>query len=138
SLVPSDTSEKSMVSISSLLIAIAVLLVIVHDLYVFGITLFLVKAYSPLIVDPDAPLTFSFSLQSFQPVSWRDTQLLNHSGRVQLHQLTPCRLLHIERQAPYCKTRKYSRCFLVRKALYHTRKIPLPVNNVKRYAIVPG
>jgi hypothetical protein len=35
------------------------------------------EAYSPLAVDSDRPLTTAISLQDFQSISWRHSQILN-------------------------------------------------------------
>jgi len=49
---------------------------VVHDFNVNGIAIHPSKAYSPLIVDPNAVLSFSVSPQRFQPVRRWNSQVV--------------------------------------------------------------
>jgi hypothetical protein len=44
---------------------------VINNFDIISMTVLPVEAYSPLIVDPDAPLAFSLANQLFQPVSRR-------------------------------------------------------------------
>src|SRR5262245_5940530 len=41
------------------------------------------KAYSPLIVDANAVLPFAISSQSFKPIAWQGSQVLQRNGGLQ-------------------------------------------------------
>src|SRR6187551_485416 len=43
--------------------------VVVDDLDIFRITVLPVEAYAPLVIDPDAPLTFPVALERLQTIS---------------------------------------------------------------------
>lgn len=47
---------------------------VINDLNIFGTGLAPAEANSPLVVNPDAPLAFSFAAQPFKTVSWRQTE----------------------------------------------------------------
>jgi hypothetical protein len=49
---------------------------VVHDFYVNSITIHPDEANSPLIIDPDAVLSFSVSPQRFQSVRRWNTQIV--------------------------------------------------------------
>ena len=48
---------------------------VIYDLDIKGITVFEAKTYTPLVVDSNAPLTFTVTSQSFKSVAWRDMKV---------------------------------------------------------------
>jgi hypothetical protein len=66
------------------------------------------EADSPLIVDPDAPLTFSVMLQSFQPVRGREAQIIQRCRRIELRQPHRRSLSDLRRQSPGLSRREES------------------------------
>lgn len=55
-----------------------------------GVTVAELKTNAPLIIDPDAPLAFAFSLQGFQAVSRRNPQLINPDHSIQHGEFSQC------------------------------------------------
>jgi hypothetical protein len=53
-----------------------------------------------LIVDPDGVLPFSVALQSFKPVSGRNTKVLQPSCLIEQSQFDQSFVLHLRRQLP--------------------------------------
>ena len=72
---------------------------VVHDFNVNGIAIYPNEAYSPLIVDPNAVLSITFSPQRFQSVRWWNTQVVYRSSIVQHPELSPGDLLNALWQA---------------------------------------
>jgi hypothetical protein len=72
---------------------------VVYDFNVYGIAIDPNEAYSPLIVDPDAVLSFPVSTQRFQPVRRWNTQVVYRSSIVQHPELAPGDLLNALGQA---------------------------------------
>jgi len=62
---------------------------IVNDLNIVGIIAAPQEAYTPLIIDADAGLTFTVALQCFQAIPWWNTQILQGASTVQVKQLSP-------------------------------------------------
>ena len=60
--------------------------VIVHDFNVLRMAVIEPEADAPLLVDANAPLSLARAQQRFEPVGRRQTQVVDHSGRVQLCQ----------------------------------------------------
>jgi hypothetical protein len=56
---------------------------------VIDISVFPAKTDPPLIVDPDTVLSFTVSLQGFQPVSGRDLEVLKVFGPMQVQEPPP-------------------------------------------------
>jgi hypothetical protein len=54
---------------------------------VIGISVFPMKADSPLIVDPDTMLPFAVALQGFEPVAWRNPEVLQMPSLVKVQEL---------------------------------------------------
>src|SRR5271170_3906570 len=61
--------------------------VVIGDLDLIGIAVSPSKAHAELIVDPNAVLTFAVVAQRLQPVTGRNSQILQSSGRVKHGQL---------------------------------------------------
>jgi hypothetical protein len=64
---------------------------IIHDLYIVGITLLPAKADPPLLVDPDRMLPLAVSREGLQAIARRHTQVIQARCSVQQRQL-PARL----------------------------------------------
>lgn len=60
---------------------------IVYNFNVNGIATLEFKAYPPLIIDADAPLPLFTALQGFNPVAWRNLQVLYFASGVKHSQL---------------------------------------------------
>ena len=56
------------------------------------------EAHLPLVVDADAPLPFSTSLQNFQTIIGGNAQIINASRIINHPQLAPCHYLNLHRQ----------------------------------------
>jgi hypothetical protein len=57
---------------------------------VMSVPVFPEKADPPLIVDPDAELTFAIGLQRFQPVARRNSEVIKAPGPVKIQEFPPC------------------------------------------------
>jgi hypothetical protein len=58
------------------------------------------KAYAPLIVDPDRMLASAIALQCFEPIGWRQAQIVYAGRRIQLPQPHRSAAQDIARQLP--------------------------------------
>lgn len=76
--------------------AMAVSLVVVHDLNVGGPRIGPRKTNTPLIIDAYCVLPFAVALQCLKTIRWRHPQIVETSGVIQHSQLTPRRLLNLE------------------------------------------
>jgi len=56
--------------------------VVVDDLDIFGSSFIPAETYSPLVVDPDAPLPGAVALQRFKPISGRNPEIVNSPGGI--------------------------------------------------------
>jgi hypothetical protein len=72
---------------------------IVHDLNVDDIAVIPAEAYTPLVVDPYAPLLPSVPFQSLQPVAERIAQVGHRQGGIDLAQLSQCSFLDVARKS---------------------------------------
>ncbi len=63
-----------------------------------GAAVFPTESYTPLIVDPDAPLACTITGKRFQPIARRDAQEVESGGTVQLLQFALCNTLNVLRQ----------------------------------------
>jgi hypothetical protein len=57
---------------------------IVDDLDVKDIAVFPAKADPPLIIDADAVLPLALALESFEPISWRNPEILESERLMQI------------------------------------------------------
>jgi hypothetical protein len=57
---------------------------IVGDFYVLGVLAIPSKAYAVLVVDADAVLAGSISLQCFESIAWWESQFVESRGSLQL------------------------------------------------------
>jgi hypothetical protein len=68
--------------------------VVVYDFNIVGIGVFPGEADAPLVIDADAVLPFSITLQSFQMIARRLLQVLQVPCAVEIEQLAPCLALY--------------------------------------------
>ena len=61
---------------------------VVGDFYLVGLAAFPVEAKSVLVVDADAMLALPVSFKRLQPVSWRDPQVIERGGGLELGEFT--------------------------------------------------
>lgn len=61
---------------------------VIDDLDVESLATFKTETHPPLIVDANAPLIFSVAFQRFQPILWRDSQVLEAPRDVELSKLS--------------------------------------------------
>lgn len=88
-------------------------LMIIDDFHIPRMAIVEVKAYAPLLVDPDTPLAFSCSLQRFQRVRGRNSQIVDSRCRVYLFQSLPGALLNLMRNVSDERSEKECRRILV-------------------------
>jgi hypothetical protein len=93
--------------------------VIVDDLDFITITVLPGETDSDLIIDPDAMLSFSVSLQSFKTVSWGYQQVCQLGGVVEHSQLPPRKDLQLPWVPPHLETVPYATCILRSKGTNH-------------------
>jgi len=112
--------------------------VVVRDLDVARVPTRPTEANPPLIIYPNAVLPRASSLEALQPISGRDSQVLNSLRRVQKQKLAKRLALNV--LAPLCDADsiEYSSCFCVRERSDHDReRVPDCVTNATRYYVSP-
>jgi hypothetical protein len=57
---------------------------VVNDRYIECVSIGETKAYSPLVIDSDTPLTLTISLEGPQAVRGREPQIVNACYRIEL------------------------------------------------------
>jgi len=50
--------------------------VVIYNFYVAGVSFLPAETYSELVINSNAVLAFAISLQGFQPVPWRYSQII--------------------------------------------------------------
>lgn len=90
------------------------------------------KADSMLVIDPDTVLTSTVALQRLEPIAWRDTQVIEAHGNLQLSDLAQSGALE-RRELLYAYARREQLCCFVLKRNNHLSIMMHRVNNVKRY-----
>jgi hypothetical protein len=92
---------------------------IVHDLNVHGVTIPPAETDSPLVIDPDAVLSFALTLERFQPVGRRHSKVNQFHCVTNHFDLSSGNPLNVTRQfagkLPACQLL----CFLTSKAQDH-------------------
>ena len=88
---------------------------------------------SELIIDPDAVLSFSVSLQSFKTVSGRYQQVRQLGGVVEHSQLPPGKNLQLPGVSPHLETVPYAACILRSKGTNHVQMLSLDDSIVKQF-----
>ena len=73
---------------------------VVNNLNTIGIACPPVKADTPLVVDPNAVLTFAFTVQPFEPIAWGNTQVIECDSTVQHPQFSKSNLLKVVWELP--------------------------------------
>lgn len=97
---------------------------VVGDFNVVSIPVLPAEANSPLLVDPDAVLSFPVAVKLFQTVSGRDTQVIQSERCVELIQLHNGPAEKLRRKFPGVFPPEYFFCPRICEALDHTRKLP--------------
>ncbi len=59
---------------------------IIDDLHIEGVAIFKAKAQPPTVIDANAPLAEPVMFQGFQSIGWRQVQILDASGGIQLRE----------------------------------------------------
>jgi hypothetical protein len=105
---------------------------VVNNLYVERIALLPSETNSPLVVDTDTPLTFAISVQLFELVAWRDSEVLQPLGCIQdlEFELHPTLDVDWESSGPFATENLLG--FSVCEVPDHEQILTLGVNNVKR------
>jgi hypothetical protein len=101
-----------------------VLLVIINYLNVVSIRAAPAKAYSPLMVNPNAVLPGTAAQQTFQMIPRRYTQLIQAAHRMEKQQFAPCRALDIL-ETRHWQTAKETLCVPAGEGPYHDQSILL-------------
>jgi hypothetical protein len=108
---------------------------VIHYFNIVRVTVFKPETQTPLVIDPNAPLSRPIASQFLQAVARWVTQVVNAYRSVQQHELTQCQRLETDRPFPDLPTRKdgggmfalerldhgidYITQFVKRKALNH-------------------
>ncbi len=64
---------------------------IINNLHVVDVTFYPTETNTPLVVDADAVLPLTIALQRLQVIAWRNPQIVEHSGAMEVEQLAPRR-----------------------------------------------
>lgn len=110
---------------------------VIRNLNLKGVSVLKSKTDAPLVIDSDAVLSFSISLQRFKSVAWRDSQFIHLKGGMDGYQFPQGNLLNRSWQSAGTLSLKDQFGFTALEAFYHTMNITLSVNNVKRYLMIP-
>jgi hypothetical protein len=110
---------------------------VVDDLDIVGVSFMPPETDTPLIVDADAPLSFSVSPQFFQPVRRRDTKEIKAGGCVNQSQFSQGGLLDIPWKSGGKEPAKYFQGFLTPECLDHGKIVTARDSIVKRYYYAP-
>ncbi len=100
---------------------------IVRYLYLVSVSVSPSKAYTPLVVDPDAVLAGAISAKFLEPVPRRNSKIIKLFARVDLYELPPGRPLHLDGPAPYRMSSKDPLRVLIGERFDHG-----PYNNGRR------
>ena len=93
--------------------------VVIGDFNIVGVIVFKPETNTPLVIDPDAPLSRPIATQLFQAVAGRVTQVVNAYRSVQQHELTQCQSLEVNRPLPDLPTSEDSGGVLASERLDH-------------------
>lgn len=94
-------------------------LVIIRDFNIVGVAVFPPKTDTPLVVDPNAPLTRAIPAQFFEMVGGRDSQIVDSDGVVYHAQFPQSDLLNIGGQLSRALTLIDLLCFVALEGSYH-------------------
>jgi len=103
---------------------------IINNFNIIRVAIQPAKAYPPLVIDANAPLSFSVSRQLFQPVGRRYLLEIDDGGTVNLSQFSQSRPLNIHRYFPRKEAGKDSLCLLTPEILDHVKLLTHRVSNV--------
>ena len=106
---------------------------IIDDLDVKGVTVTPLETDPPLLVDPNAVLALSTTLQTFELIRARNRKVFQVSSRIQLLQLHQCALLNVTRNTLGVLATPHLVGFLATKGFDHGPILTLSVSNVKCY-----
>jgi len=93
--------------------------VVVYDLDIPCFTLVPLKADPPLIIDADAVLTASITMQGFEAVAWRNPKVVKLPCRVDSKKFGSRTTLNLARNAPNRVASEERDCTFVGEALNH-------------------
>lgn len=96
---------------------------VISDDDIEGIALDKPKAHTPLTVDADAPLPDSVTVQRFQTIGRRKSQVIHHRGVFELIQAKYGAMQDVRRQSAGLPGAKQAFGFLVGKAANHFQMI---------------
>jgi hypothetical protein len=112
--------------------------VVVDDLDVARLPTRPAEANPPLIVYPNAVLPRASSLETLQPISWRDSQIFDSLRRVQKEKLAKCLTLNVLAPFGDSNSVEHPGCFCIRERSDHDgERIPDLVTNAIRYYVSP-
>jgi hypothetical protein len=63
---------------------------VINDLNLIDISLPPDEANPPSVIDPDTMVPLAVAFQSLKPVAWRDLQVLERVGAMEIQELPPC------------------------------------------------
>jgi hypothetical protein len=75
-----------------------ILLVVINDFHICGVTVFPTETDTPLVVDTDAPLPCSIASQQFEAVAGRHSQLIEFARGIDELEFSPCYSLNLMRK----------------------------------------
>ncbi|KPF46613.1 hypothetical protein IP76_06520 [Rhizobium sp. AAP43] len=78
-----------------------------------------VEANAPLVVDPYAVLAEPVTFQGFQPIAWRNAEVLQDPRVVDQTEFSQRNSLNVRRKLAASLTGPDALCFFIRKALDH-------------------
>jgi hypothetical protein len=96
---------------------------IVGHLDIVGVAAFPSETNAPLIVDTDALLTCTITVQRLQSIRWRHAQKVQGFRGIQGLELDIGATMHVRRKAAHTKTGEEGGCSLVSEALDHRERI---------------
>jgi hypothetical protein len=105
--------------------------VVVHDLNILGASNRPPKADAVLVVDTDAVLACAIALESLQPIAWRNPEVVEPAGDIELPELAPCDRLEAD-EALHPNATSQSPSVGVAERNDHGVIITLRVSNGKR------
>jgi hypothetical protein len=97
-------------------------LAVVHDFHIPRRALAPLEAYPPLVIDADAVLAAPVAVQSFEPIAWRNSQMIKRLGRIDPEKLSSRPTLNVVVQLlyPVRRDRRSSQSELVEWAAYQS------------------
>jgi len=106
--------------------------VVIHNFNTLGIRVLPGKTHAPLIVDADAVLPSAVARQRLEPVAWRNSQVIQASGHVQLLQFAAGDRFDISETTGHPALEQSLRVFAFEGLDRHAGIVTRYVDNVKR------